>query len=136
GRRQCCDRKANTRECAPDGHQRTKPKQTRFHTTDHLWPLGCGVLLTRSAEAYRDKAQLRFRRAQVAGPLNHTSYAGHPRERRGLSRWLQRLVRRFHLCTGEKPVDSDRALPTGVCLLSISRPPGKMSQDRRATLLS
>src|SRR5437773_11427459 len=39
----------------------------------------------------------------------------------------QRLVRRFHLCSGEKHADSDRALPTGVCLLSISRPPGERS---------
>src|SRR2546430_1898887 len=57
----------------------------------------------------------------------HTSYAGHPRERRRLSHWLQRLVRRFHLCSGEKHADSDRALPTGVCLLSISRRPGERS---------
>src|SRR5205085_4497798 len=36
-------------------------------------------------------------------------------------------IRRFHLCSGEKHADSDRALPTGVCLLSISRPPGERS---------
>jgi hypothetical protein len=40
---------------------------------------------------------------------------------------LDSLVRRFHLCSGEKHVDSDRALPTGVCLLSISRPPDERS---------
>ena len=38
---------------------------------------------------------------------------------------VDRLVRRFHLCSGEKHADSDRALPTGVCLLSISPPPGE-----------
>src|SRR4029453_7902345 len=64
---------------------------------------------------------------ESCSPWKHTSYAGHPRERRRLSRWLQRLVRRFHLCSGEKHVDSDRALPTGVCLLSKSRPRGERS---------
>src|SRR6266550_8048607 len=43
------------------------------------------------------------------------------------SGWLHRMVRRFHLYSGEKHADSDRALPTVVCLLSISRPPGESS---------
>jgi hypothetical protein len=44
-----------------------------------------------------------------------------------LSRGSLHVVRRFHLCSGEKHADSDRALPTGVCLLSISPPPGERS---------
>ena len=48
---------------------------------------------------------------------------------------LQRLVGPFHLCSGEKRVESDRAVPTGVCLLSISRPSEEKSWDHQATLL-
>src|SRR5436190_8577052 len=81
----------------------------------------------RAMPSNETQAQPRLRGTQSGSSWKHTSYAGHPRERRCLSRWLQRLVRRFHLCSGEKHVDSDRALPTGVCLLSISRPPGERS---------
>ena len=58
--------------------------------------------------------------SQECGLISITSF-------RAVSGSLQRLIRRFHLCSGEKHADSDRALPTGVCLLSISRPPGETS---------
>ncbi len=51
---------------------------------------------------------------------------------------LPRLVRRVRLCSGEKQADSDPALPTGVCLLSISRPPVErlLGSSRDATVTS
>src|SRR6266513_6165252 len=70
------------------------------------------------------QAQPRLRGTQVAASIGTLAKLDMKKQRR-LSRWLHRLVRRFHLCSGEKHVDSDRALPTGVCLLSISRPTGE-----------
>src|SRR6266550_6776485 len=70
------------------------------------------------------QAQPRLRGTQVAASIGTLAKLDMKKQRR-LSRWLHRLVRRFHLCSGEKHADSDRALPAGVCLLSISRPPVK-----------
>ena len=56
----------------------------------------------------------------------HTSYARHPRERRRLSRWLQRQVRRFHLCSGEKHADSDRATHGSLSSVHIATSGGKV----------